>query len=892
MMPPSPDNDGPPKAPDKDDDKRGPNSSDNNRKPADDPNKQETDFYNLNEKDLKHLLDEAISYKSPKDREGKSELFNNLLTDAENELRNARATSASGPETVRHYNKRATKRHGKGGRKANSISENLTHSGSLNNLTKEDLFEETVRQRLKKTVSSRQTEGGSLPCNVNVGAFDQYLDDFRPMRELTEVKLIPDERKKNESDVIESFTAALKTKKSQKISNVDDRIPILDNLPTVDVVEYKKSSETTISNSFLPVNFSASLAAYNGRVHREEKDETRPTTVVNFPSNILPLICTQKVDENCNAVTQQQQHQQQQHQQPNDGRKKTKKRPMEKNVTVLESSKVTGHRSDIIDDVDKLIDFIAGNDVRKEKANKQNVPNKKNLQKHHLASFDDAKATKKQRARTSKPKTGSNLQKSNSLEEISTTKIEDFSFENDVVVLRQPKGDRPRERRSWGNSEPVQVQTLYTNASAENLETADFRVVTKKKKSKKQRRNSLSSRKTYREETSNELTRVPSPEPRRKSAISVPHSEKSNDSSDADSVHSLPVDATTNLSREIHDDDSNFPISYADIAKNANNFVLCAPSGGNSVNNININNNNGVSNKSIKKEKQNSTEIVDSDKIKVKKEEENRCFKKETRKDVVVVEEKVVTNLNSVNYSQNFPSIVSKIEVGKIKANPIAEIQTWPAIPNNGNGNKNNLNVKNSISKQKNIQNHYKNTKNTKIIEKNSNSENNSFVYTTGYVPINIQDVRSLEKQFKSTAKLYVDANQPNVSVQQQQKVQQTVSVQCELQKRDDTSASVRTIIDGRNPNSNNNNHHNNRPAVVMLSGATEDVSGITFGFDFEQLLSNDVCADFMARYVPPRCNDVGKSFNLDKIVNFIGIAWEDVVKETNGKVQYYTESL
>lgn len=37
----------------------------------------------------------------------------------------------------------------------------------------------------------------------------------------------------------------------------------------------------------------------------------------------------------------------------------------------------------------------------------------------------------------------------------------------------------------------------------------------------------------------------------------MPHSEKSNDSSDADSVHSLPID------------DLNMPISYADIAKNS-----------------------------------------------------------------------------------------------------------------------------------------------------------------------------------------------------------------------------------------------------------------------------------------------------------------------------------
>lgn len=102
---------------------------------------------------------------------------------------------------------------------------------------------------------------------------------------------------------------------------------------------------------------------------------------------------------------------------------------------------------------------------------------------------------------------------------------------------------------------------LYSNVSAENLETAEFRVVTKKKKSKK-RRNSISSshRQQYsRDSNSSDFNRVPSPELRRTQACSVPHSEKSNDSSDADSVHSLPIDG-------------NVPASYADIAKHSNSL--------------------------------------------------------------------------------------------------------------------------------------------------------------------------------------------------------------------------------------------------------------------------------------------------------------------------------
>lgn len=104
---------------------------------------------------------------------------------------------------------------------------------------------------------------------------------------------------------------------------------------------------------------------------------------------------------------------------------------------------------------------------------------------------------------------------------------------------------------------------MYSNASAENLETLENWVVTKPKKKSKKRRNSISSSRpqnaTIESNVKHINNRAPSPDIPRggKSTCSVPHSEKSNDSSDVDSVHSLPIDGLNNI-----------PISYADIAKN------------------------------------------------------------------------------------------------------------------------------------------------------------------------------------------------------------------------------------------------------------------------------------------------------------------------------------
>lgn len=102
---------------------------------------------------------------------------------------------------------------------------------------------------------------------------------------------------------------------------------------------------------------------------------------------------------------------------------------------------------------------------------------------------------------------------------------------------------------------------LLSNVSTENLETTENWVVTKPKKKSKKRRNSISSgarrQNSNSESTKQPANRAPSPDLRGNTTRSVPHSEKSNDSSDADSVHSLPID------------DLNMPVSYADIAKNS-----------------------------------------------------------------------------------------------------------------------------------------------------------------------------------------------------------------------------------------------------------------------------------------------------------------------------------
>ncbi|XP_072381591.1 uncharacterized protein [Diabrotica undecimpunctata] len=477
-MAPSPENDNTPKAPDKSDKSKSERiaTSDNTKE----NDKDEKTLSNLNDGELKALLDEAINYKNPKDREGKSKLFKDLLIQAEETERIARATSAGGSEEARHYNPSAARRHhgrhsagadggsGSGGhhggrrhhdrhRKPSSISENMMHGGSLDNLAKEELFLES-RQCLipkMKTVSTRQREGGSLPCDVNSSVINPNIHSF-----IKEVK---------------KSQAAIKDKEytTADIETDSENQRLLDN----DVLgqNYQESQEITIVPRFTtkatlqiaatpvdePISFDLDTIADS----KKPPELVDPNKVLHSKYSVFfPTYRStedRKVDENGNAL----------HQNTNTKTKK-KKAQTDKNVVVLTAESVEGHRSDIINDVDKLIQYIGGDktDTPSGKSSKSNVHKSKQLHKQH-ASEDSGRGSsgscKKQRAHSSKGKESrSEIKKSNSLGEISTAKLDDFTFaapENDdenKVVLRGNKyqSDRPKERRSWGN-----VEILHSN---------------------------------------------------------------------------------------------------------------------------------------------------------------------------------------------------------------------------------------------------------------------------------------------------------------------------------------------------------------------------------------------------------------------------------------------
>ncbi|KAK3927455.1 Glutamyl-tRNA(Gln) amidotransferase subunit A [Frankliniella fusca] len=128
----------------------------------------------LDDRGLQALLDEAIAYKNPKDREQSSDLFKKLLAKVEADEREHSGGQRGISGIVGN-----SSRYRRGPSRKGDVSERNSRGGSLQNLPhalNSDLDHSVSSSRKRGgrrnpqpqvSVSARQREGGSLPCNVN-----------------------------------------------------------------------------------------------------------------------------------------------------------------------------------------------------------------------------------------------------------------------------------------------------------------------------------------------------------------------------------------------------------------------------------------------------------------------------------------------------------------------------------------------------------------------------------------------------------------------------------------------------------------------------------------------------------------------------------------------------
>ncbi|RZF40968.1 hypothetical protein LSTR_LSTR013223 [Laodelphax striatellus] len=536
----------------------------------------------LDEDGLKSLLEEAIAYKSPKDKDNSSALFQTLLIDAEKQDESDESDDDGNsahyqplglgrsrygrPPPRKRLNRRETDRQ-RGG-------------GSLQNLS---LHSSGAKLANRVSVSARQREGGSLPTNVNQSCADDGICNYTSRATLHVSSPV-------DSPITIPISAA---KVTTSVINGIEHTPLqlhstYNSVKSVVGSDTAlKSSENTIqhvSTCFLPIS------PQQGSVTvLRDTDLRQFATYTKDPGGESKM---KSLDENGNALGTTNRVE------TSATERKTKRK--KKNYSkIVNAENIEGHRWD--EDIDSLMKYINSGSTEECKTQKS-----RQSAAGARATVHSKLKSKEEDGRKKKGKELRKIQKSNSMEEISKTKLEDLTSPSEkspeeTNTRVKPKkqvtlDDNQLEASCWQTEETTKVcvsveklvidtdkkKVFEKKESISDLQDADFHLVKKKQRKKKRPANnsrpggSKSSNygyhgnqgfpSHYRRSAKVMEERV---QPRRKSASSVPPSDKS-DSSDLDSVHSLPVSSTTpkpTVGKTSTSGGSTPLASYADITR-------------------------------------------------------------------------------------------------------------------------------------------------------------------------------------------------------------------------------------------------------------------------------------------------------------------------------------
>ncbi|XP_052751769.1 uncharacterized protein LOC113515076 isoform X5 [Galleria mellonella] len=506
----------------------------------------------LDDGQLRALLDEAIQYKCPKDREGKSSLFQELLEEVEQD---------EACEAARSFGPRGVVRDARG-RLA------LSHANSMQDLVAALAGESAQRpvrhqppQRAHASVSERATHGGSLPSGVDT-SFHAAEEPVTGGGYLATVRCVNPpplaERRVSASDANCPAELELLNKRSKTTfpmytaratleigsgsvcsgravttttasNQVDSAIPF-SCITTPEVVTSCNTTSSTSQSAVAVDPKPRSVIGYNGLSGPRQH---------GFIVASAPEEHKKSLDENGNAVqgiSSPSLH------------KKPRRKKSSKNETVINLHQIDGYQGN--KDLNELLRFI--------ESNADNGRGSKLGRTKHKDDSDDKGGKKRSNERRKEKE--NKMKRATSMEELSRTKLEDLTVEAEPPLRADKKERRAdvapakAERRSWGDdsrdsfyyrpAEPEPAPELAAAATAAEL--TEFQTVTKRRKPR--RRTDEHERDVEREHAPRRpRPPSPSPRPRRESA---PPSDRSNDSNDdMDSVHSLPADATAGLAR-------------------------------------------------------------------------------------------------------------------------------------------------------------------------------------------------------------------------------------------------------------------------------------------------------------------------------------------------------
>ncbi|KAF6216258.1 hypothetical protein GE061_000598 [Apolygus lucorum] len=526
------------------------------------PAPERTAVSDLDEPGLRALLDEAISYKTPKDAQGKSELFKELLHSVDNDNINPMRVSERSRKPKRQTSKKDSDKsycsHGSL-QDLNNVLSNSTNSAEGDHRSKDSA---SWKSGAAKPSSS------SSPQLINVQ--DLLLAQGYDEAGFSRQTLVEN----GSYDDIYQLRGPSKSG-SQKQGSASTSFDLPEIRRTLSSGCLEEEPYLEISDSYKSMN-SGSIG------QSSDKDElSSPALREKFTDK------TKNFDENANSLSAIQERK---------GKCRRLKAKNDKN-TIL-SEHIEGHRSDIAQDIDAVMKYIESPTRTDGKTTRQrmNFPKSSSRIANKLRPVRDKSSDTVRKGRKSKE---NKFQKSSSLEEVRISTFEDLTssieeqsqegfisaLDNSVRNRSQGRGlDVYTSQESGFASMDKTVAYTYNNSTAVSPSVfqkeigdvdADSDFLTVKKKQRKKKNNSyqaqrnkipnftaLSAKKAFARVIERERQRIS----RRKSTSSVPSSEKSDESSDGDSVHSLPISSESCSMRSLGENCLK-NASYAAIAR-------------------------------------------------------------------------------------------------------------------------------------------------------------------------------------------------------------------------------------------------------------------------------------------------------------------------------------
>ncbi|XP_060837806.1 titin homolog isoform X3 [Rhopalosiphum padi] len=474
------------------------------------------DLSNLNTASFKSLLEEVVAYDTAK--QTKSELYNNLLEDV----------TQNGEDDVKRplHNQRLVDSQ----TDLDKLSSKEQHIKENSSLEAFDLAPDFKKRLSGVTtkVSARQLEGGSLPSHVNhaqaisvlinkkntqntrkriaesskmaknvdkvvdLGDFGYEEIQVKDMSNYTSHASLEICPAKDETKIDDRFTTPLLCKQSSQ--NYEDH----DSYMEIDASPYTKDSKDGMTKDNLGLQ-----TAYNNNNRRNNTEDTSNTAL----------------------------------------KRNKQKKELKKKDEVVRSEDIQGYRGD--KNIDEILKFI-GDKSSDSKKNKGSKTKNKIKSRNGKGSDDDC----------GRPKNGKmKMTKYNSVEEVSTTVFQHMDSSDDesksIKSSKKSKKKVPKQNQSSKKFASTEQRLDVLSSESQDTDSADFLLVTNKQRRKKQKsQNKLNATTSnFPPHDSYLLSQYTQPKSvknkkRRKSTSSMPHSDKSEDNSDLDSVHSLPASST------------------------------------------------------------------------------------------------------------------------------------------------------------------------------------------------------------------------------------------------------------------------------------------------------------------------------------------------------------